>query len=77
MHSSIRRRKHAYRADILRESAAGVVFDYLTNPSNLADWQTSKTSVEPLTDGAPRLIGAGPDLVLIPVGTVIGAGGRL
>jgi len=32
-----------------------VVFDYLTNPSNLADWQTSKTSVEPLTDGAPRL----------------------
>ena len=32
-----------------------VVFDYLTNPSNLADWQTSKTSVEALTDGAPRL----------------------
>ena len=32
-----------------------VVFDYLTNPSNLADWQTSKTSVEQLTDGAPRL----------------------
>jgi uncharacterized protein YndB with AHSA1/START domain len=32
-----------------------VVFDYLTNPSNLADWQTSKTSVEPLTEGAPRL----------------------
>lgn len=32
-----------------------VVFDYLTNPANLADWQTSKTSVEPLTDGAPRL----------------------
>jgi carbon monoxide dehydrogenase subunit G len=32
-----------------------VVFDYLTNPSNLADWQTSKTSVEPLTDGAPHL----------------------
>ncbi|HEY7732750.1 MAG TPA: SRPBCC family protein [Gaiellaceae bacterium] len=31
------------------------VFDYLTNPSNLADWQTSKTSVEQLTDGAPRL----------------------
>ena len=32
-----------------------VVFDYLTNPSTLADWQTSKTSVEQLTDGAPRL----------------------
>jgi uncharacterized protein YndB with AHSA1/START domain len=32
-----------------------VVFDYLTNPSNLAAWQTSKTSVEQLTDGPPRL----------------------
>jgi uncharacterized protein YndB with AHSA1/START domain len=32
-----------------------VVFDYVTNPSNLADWQTSKTSVEQLTDGPPRL----------------------
>ena len=32
-----------------------VVFDYLTNPANLADWQTSKTSVEQLTDGAPGL----------------------
>ena len=32
-----------------------VVFDYLTNPATLADWQTSKTSVEQLTDGAPRL----------------------
>ena len=32
-----------------------VVFDYLTNPSNLADWQTSKTSVEQLTEGAPQL----------------------
>ncbi|HEX6701348.1 MAG TPA: SRPBCC family protein [Gaiellaceae bacterium] len=31
------------------------VFDYLTNPANLAEWQTSKTSVEKLTDGAPRL----------------------
>ena len=31
------------------------VFDYLTDPANLADWQTSKTSVEPLTDGPPRL----------------------
>ena len=32
-----------------------VVFDYLTNPSNLADWQTSKTSVEQLTHGPPQL----------------------
>ncbi len=32
-----------------------VVFDYLTDPSKLADWQTSKTSVEQLTDGAPRV----------------------
>jgi uncharacterized protein YndB with AHSA1/START domain len=32
-----------------------VVFDYLTDPSNLADWQTSKTSVEQLSDGPPRL----------------------
>ncbi len=32
-----------------------IVFDYLTNPSNLAEWQTSKTSVEQLTDGPPQL----------------------
>ena len=32
-----------------------VVFDYLTNPANLAAWQTSKTSVEQLTAGAPQL----------------------
>ena len=32
-----------------------VVFDYLTDPSKLADWQTSKTTVEQLTDGAPGL----------------------
>jgi carbon monoxide dehydrogenase subunit G len=32
-----------------------VVFDYLTNPSNLADWQTTKTLVKQLTDGPPRL----------------------
>jgi uncharacterized protein YndB with AHSA1/START domain len=31
------------------------VFDYMTDPSNLAQWQTTKTSVEPLTDGPPRL----------------------
>jgi carbon monoxide dehydrogenase subunit G len=31
------------------------VFDYLTDPSTLADWQTSKTLVQPLTDGPPRL----------------------
>ena len=32
-----------------------MVFDYLTNRSNLAEWQTSKTSVEQLTDGPPGL----------------------
>jgi len=32
-----------------------LVFDYLSNPSNLAAWQTSKTLVEQLTDGPPRL----------------------
>ena len=31
------------------------VFDYMTDPANLAAWQTSKTLVEPLSDGAPRL----------------------
>jgi uncharacterized protein YndB with AHSA1/START domain len=30
------------------------VFDYMTDPANLRDWQTSKTRVEVLTDGAPR-----------------------
>ena len=31
------------------------VFDYVTDPSRLAEWQTTKTSVEPLTEGPPRL----------------------
>ena len=31
------------------------VFDYMTDPSNLAGWQTSKTLVEPLTEGPTRL----------------------
>jgi uncharacterized protein YndB with AHSA1/START domain len=30
------------------------VFDYVTDPANLRDWQTSKTRVEPLMDGPPR-----------------------
>jgi uncharacterized protein YndB with AHSA1/START domain len=30
------------------------VFDYMTDPANLRDWQTSKTKVEPLSDGPPR-----------------------
>jgi uncharacterized protein YndB with AHSA1/START domain len=30
------------------------VFDFMTDPENLAKWQTSKTRVEPLSDGAPR-----------------------
>jgi uncharacterized protein YndB with AHSA1/START domain len=32
-----------------------LVFDYMTDPARLAAWQTSKTLVEPLTDGATRL----------------------
>ncbi|HEX8856821.1 MAG TPA: SRPBCC family protein [Thermoleophilaceae bacterium] len=32
----------------------GEVFDYVTNPDKLAEWQTSKTRVEPLTEGPPR-----------------------
>src|SRR4051812_27370097 len=32
-----------------------VVFDYLTDPATLVEWQTSKTSVEQLTPGAPQL----------------------
>jgi uncharacterized protein YndB with AHSA1/START domain len=32
-----------------------VVFDYVTEPSQLSDWQTSKTLVEKLTDGPPSL----------------------
>jgi uncharacterized protein YndB with AHSA1/START domain len=31
-----------------------VVFDYVTDPSNLHAWQTAKTRVEPETEGAPR-----------------------
>jgi hypothetical protein len=30
------------------------VFDYLTDRSNLANWQTSETFVEKLTDGPPN-----------------------
>jgi uncharacterized protein YndB with AHSA1/START domain len=30
------------------------VFDYMTDPANLREWQTSKTRVETLTDGPPR-----------------------
>ena len=31
------------------------VFDYTTNPANLREWQTSKTSVQQLSDGPPGL----------------------
>jgi uncharacterized protein YndB with AHSA1/START domain len=31
-----------------------VVFDYVTDPANLRAWQTSKTRVEPLTEGPLR-----------------------
>src|SRR5690348_11324146 len=32
-----------------------VVFDYMTDPANLAQWQPVKTHVEQLTDGPPGL----------------------
>lgn len=32
-----------------------VVFAYVTDPSNLADWQTAHTTTEQLADGPPRL----------------------
>jgi uncharacterized protein YndB with AHSA1/START domain len=32
-----------------------VVFDYVTNPANLREWQTSSRSVEQLTEGPPGL----------------------
>jgi uncharacterized protein YndB with AHSA1/START domain len=38
--------------DVARPPEA--VFDYLTDPATLRDWQTSKTRVEPLTEGPPR-----------------------
>jgi uncharacterized protein YndB with AHSA1/START domain len=31
------------------------VFDYMTDPANLAQWQTTKTSVEQITSGSPQL----------------------
>ncbi len=37
------------------ERAPAVVFDFVTDPANLATWQTSKTAVEALTDGPPGL----------------------
>jgi uncharacterized protein YndB with AHSA1/START domain len=36
-------------------ASADVIFDYMTDPSKLASWQTSKTLVEPLTAGPTRL----------------------
>ena len=35
--------------------APEIVFDYLTNPATLAEWQTAKTSVEQLSEGPPGL----------------------
>jgi uncharacterized protein YndB with AHSA1/START domain len=37
------------------EAAPEAVFDYMTNPANLRAWQTSKTSVQQLSDGPPGL----------------------
>ena len=36
-------------------SSPAEVFAYMTEPGNLASWQTSKVSVEALSDGPPRL----------------------
>jgi uncharacterized protein YndB with AHSA1/START domain len=36
-------------------ASPGAVFDYVTDASKLASWQTTKTSVEQLTDGPPGL----------------------
>ena len=35
-------------------STPEAVFDYVTDPANLRAWQTSKTRVEPLSDGPSR-----------------------
>ena len=35
-------------------SSPEAVFDYMTDPANLRDWQTSKTRVEVLSEGEPR-----------------------
>ena len=43
------------RESFVVDASAEVVFDYLTDPSRLREWQTSKTSVEQLTDGPPDL----------------------
>ena len=37
------------------ECSPEALFDYVTDPSKLKDWQTSKTSVEQLTEGTPGL----------------------
>ena len=31
------------------------IFAYMTDPANLAEWQTAKTEVRPVTEGPPRL----------------------
>jgi len=37
------------------KSSPEAVFAYMTDPANLKVWQPSKVSVQPLTDGPPRL----------------------
>jgi Polyketide cyclase / dehydrase and lipid transport len=51
----VRRGNHADYADVRCGCSTGVVFDHLTTPSNLRAWQTSKTSVEQLTEGPPGI----------------------
>jgi carbon monoxide dehydrogenase subunit G len=40
--------------DFTVERSPETVFDYLTDPAKLAEWQTVKTEVEQLTEGPPR-----------------------
>jgi uncharacterized protein YndB with AHSA1/START domain len=44
-----------FEQDLVIRRPPEEVFDYVTDPAKLASWQTTKTSVEPLTDGPPRL----------------------
>jgi uncharacterized protein YndB with AHSA1/START domain len=44
-----------FEQELTIRATPGEVFDYVTDASKLASWQTTKTRVEPLTDGPPRL----------------------
>ena len=54
------------------------VFAFMVEPENLAKWQTIKTFVTPLTEGAPRrgVDDAGRRQAHVPLERQDGAGGR-